>query len=277
MPAPQKAVLTELTKANFISKNIKIPTEWEDLGEQYPKAFTLPELFYPPNPPTNLFLEATFNIYHVGAAKTIGEAFEKFIEGICGAICDAIDKWMKLTTITGVIINGPVGTVTPGAVKGPPLAPLIMTAAPKETPQELKYSQAIANAFGNLWQSWHLGLSGTLMYPPTFGACPSPVHPPTPNLPLPLIALSSPGENGLSPDSLKSTMEKNLGDEDALHAEELFESIAKAFNSVFQIFKASTMVQNVLGTGPVPTYAPPFVPVGPVVGGVGNSPPGCLV
>lgn len=277
MPAPQKAMLTELAKVNFISKNIKIPTEWQNPGEQFPRAFSLTELFVPPNPPTNLFIEATLNKYHVDAAKTIGEAFAKFIEGICGAICEAIDKWMKLTTITGVIINGPVGMVTPGAVKGPPLTPLIMASAPKERPQELKYSQAIATAFGNLWQSWHLGCSGTLMYPPTFAACPSPVHPPTPNLPLPLIALSSPGESGLSPNTLKSTMESNLGDAKALHAKELFEAIAKAFNTVFQIFKASTLIQNVLGTGPVPTYAPPFVPVGPVVGGVGNSPPGCLV
>lgn len=277
MPAPQKVMLAELAKANFIAKNIKIPTDWSYPGDQFPKAFSLTELFYIPNPPTNLFLEATLNKYHVEAAKTIGEAFAKFIEGICGAICAAIDKWMKLTTITGVIINGPVGMLTPSGVKGPPLAPLIMASAPKEKPQELKYAQAIANALGNLWQTWHLGLSGTIMYPPTFAACPAPVHPPTPNLPLPLIALSSPGESGLSPTTLKSTMENNLGDARALHAQELFEAIAKAFNTVFQIFKASTLVQNVLGTGPVPTYAPPFVPVGPVVGGVGNSPPGCLV
>lgn len=277
MPAPQRVVLAELAKANFIAKDIKIPTDWSFPGDQYPKAFSWRELFYLPNPPSNLFGEATLNKYHVEAAKTIGEAFAKFIEGVCGAICDAIDKWMKLTTISGVIINGPVGILTPGGVKGPPLAPLIMASAPKEKPQELKYSQAIANALGNLWQIWHLGLSGTIMYPPTFAACPSPVHPPTPNLPLPLIALSSPGESGLSPATLKSTMESNLGDPQALHAAALFEAISKAFNTVFQIFKASTLIQNVLGTGPVPTYAPPFVPVGPVVGGVGNSPPGCLV
>ena len=34
------------------------------------------------------------------------------------------------------------------------------------------------------------------------------------------------------------------------------------------------MVTNVLGTGPVPTFAPPYVPVGPVVGGVGTMMPG---
>jgi hypothetical protein len=37
------------------------------------------------------------------------------------------------------------------------------------------------------------------------------------------------------------------------------------------------MVTNVLGTGPVPTFAPPYVPVGPVVGGVGNMTPGGFI
>ena len=36
------------------------------------------------------------------------------------------------------------------------------------------------------------------------------------------------------------------------------------------------MVTNVIGTGPVPTFAPPYVPGGPVVGGVGSMPPGGL-
>ena len=31
---------------------------------------------------------------------------------------------------------------------------------------------------------------------------------------------------------------------------------------------------NLIGTGAVPTFAPPYVPVGPVVGGVANGRPG---
>ena len=36
------------------------------------------------------------------------------------------------------------------------------------------------------------------------------------------------------------------------------------------------MVVKVLGKGPVPTYKPPYVPVGPVVGGEVIEAPGCL-
>ena len=117
---------------------------------------------------------------------------------------------------------------------------------------------------------------GTLMYP-AFAAFPGPVAPPMPNIPLPLIAFSSPGESGLSPSTLKITMDANLADPKALHASDLFDAIAKAFNTVFQIFKASTMVQNVLGMGPIPTFAPPFVPVGPVVMGTVIPTPGVLI
>jgi len=277
MPAPQASLFSKLTKLFFAVKMIKLPTDWQDLGEQFPDAFQENEKQAPPNSPLDLLPEPTLNKYHVDTASGIGKKFEAYIDGVCGAVCDGIDKWMKTSAMTGVLIMGPVGILMPGGGQGAPLTPLILASAPKKTPQETKYSNAIAGAFGNLWQLWHTGLSGVLTYPPTFAVCPSPVHPPTPNIPMPLITLASPGEAGLSPTSLKGMMTANLGDPTALHATDLFDSIAQAFSIVFRMFKASTMVRNVLGTGPVPTYAPPFVPVGPVLGGVGNGPPGCLM
>ena len=276
MPAPQSKMLAQLAKINFISKGIKLPMDWSQPGEQYPDAFKPNERATAPNSPMNLFRDATLNKYHVDTAKTIGKKFEKYIDGICGAICDAIDKWMKMTMISSALINGPVGVVLPGSFVGPPLMPLILATAPKSTPQEIKYSNAVANALGTLWQAWQAGLMGTLMYPP-FAAFPGPVAPPMPNIPLPLIAFSSPGESGLSPGTLKITMDGNLADPTAQHASDLFDAIAKAFNTVFQVFKASTMVQNVLGMGPIPTFAPPFVPVGPVVMGTVIPKPGVLI
>jgi len=114
------------------------------------------------------------------------------------------------------------------------------------------------------------------MYP-AFAAFPAPIAPPTPNIPIPLIALSSPGEAGLSPALLKGMMDANFGDPTAQHASDLFAAISNAFSNVFQIFKASTLVLNVLGTGPVPIYAPPFVPAGPVIMGSVIPTPGVLV
>lgn len=245
-------------------------------GDMFNDAFAPNERIVPPNSPMNLFREPTLNKYHVGASKDIGEIFQGFIEGVCSAVSDGISQWMKVAMFTTGIINGPVCILPPGSLVGPPLGPLVLAGAPKKTPQELKYSSAVSNGLGTAWLSWHSTLTGQLMYP-MFAAVPSPVAPPMPNIPMPLIAFASPGEAQLSPAVLKSLMETNLADPTALHASEIFDAIAKAFNNMFQIFKASTIVTNVLGTGPVPTFAPPFVPVGPVLGGTIIPTPGHLV
>jgi hypothetical protein len=44
-----------------------------------------------------------------------------------------------------------------------------------------------------------------------------------------------------------------------------------------QVWLVSTMVTNVMGQGPIPTFAPPYVPVGPVVGGIGVQLPGGMI
>ncbi|MEZ5594309.1 MAG: hypothetical protein R3F53_27880 [Gammaproteobacteria bacterium] len=72
-------------------------------------------------------------------------------------------------------------------------------------------------------------------------------------------------------------MISNLADPTAPHASDLFDAIAQAFYSVFQIFKASTLVQNVIGTGPVPIFPKPFVPVGTVDKGTCNGVPGSCI
>jgi hypothetical protein len=276
MPAPAKQMLAETAKSNFLSKGIQVPVKWEKPGNQFDDAFSLSERLTAPNSPLNLFDEPSLNKYHVDAAGTIGEKLAAYVEGICGAICSAIDNWMKLSSVAGLLIMGPTGQLPPGSVLGPPLMPLIFASAPKNSSQETKYSQAIASALGQGWQMWQAGLTGVLMYP-AFAAFPGPMAPPTPNVPVPLITLASAGESALSPAVLKDQMMANLGDSKAQHAGDLFDALSKAFSTCFQTFKASTMVQNVLGTGPIPTFAPPFVPVGPVVGGTSIPVPGVLV
>lgn len=275
MPAPQAKLLAQLTKTNFIAKNIKIPMNWKSPGAQYQAAFAPADLSVPPNPPTCLFREATQHRMHVDAAKNMSDDYEAYIDAISGAICSGIDQWMKTAAIAGVMINGPVGMLAPGNVMGPPLAPLILANAPKSGAQDLKYSNAIANAVSTAWQTWQLGLSGMLSYP-AFVAFPGPVAPPTPSIPMPLIAFASGGEALLGATPLSAQMKANFADPAAPHVNELFDALANAFATVFQMFKLSTLVQNVLGTGPIPTFAPPIIPVGPVVGGVGTGAPGCI-
>lgn len=184
------------------------------------------------------------NQYHNQAARALVRNCECFIDTICAAIQDAIDTWMHSASIVTVTLTGTTGTVLPEATIGPQLKPLILATAPQATDQEKKYSEAIATAVSNNWQLWQTGLSGILTYPP-FG-------PPGPNIPTPLVTFTSAGEANLTPEHLTADMAKSLDDDCALHAMELFDSVAQAFHAHFQIFKTNTMITGVIMTPPAP-------------------------
>jgi hypothetical protein len=281
MPAPQASLFKETAKTTFRSKGIKLAVNWSqptgDAGKQYVGAFAQSELNVAPDPMA-LFTPASTNRYHVDQCKTIGKNFADFIDDMSAAICGAWQQWMAAATFVGVMVNGPIGTITPGMFQGPPFFPLSFVQAPKVTPNMVKYAQAICQAINTGWQAWHMGFTGMLSYPPTFAAMAGPIHPPTPNIPINLAgAGASPGEALLAKETLKMAMVANLGDPMAQHHEALFDSVADAFDKAFKMFKTSTMINNVLAFGPIPTFAPPIVPIGPVVVGIGNGVPGaCL-
>jgi hypothetical protein len=177
--------------------------------------------------------------------------------------------------MVGIVITGPTASI--GQVVGPPWTPLILAQGPKTSPMLLKYTNVVANVIGTAWMTFTatIKVPGMPWYP-AFAALPSPIAPPTPNIPCPVAALTQVPVS-ISANVLKMQMVGQLADPMAPYHQELFESISDAFEKSYNTWKVSTMVTNVLGTGPVPTFAPPYVPVGPVVGGVGTMPPGGFV
>jgi hypothetical protein len=278
MPAPQASMMKNLAKLQFSSFALKVPTDWQQpqgdpAGKHYGDAFqpsekaTAPATAAPP-----LFQPASMNKYHTDTQKKLTQQFGDFIDGICTAICSAWGNWQSTASMAGIIVNAV--TATGGQVVGPPLTPLILAEAPKDGPSAIKYSTAVASVIGTAWLTYtaSIKIPGLPFYP-AFAAFPSPVAPPTPNVPVPLIALTQVAV-GVSKMALKGQMVGQLGDPMAPFHKELFDCIADAFDKCFQLWQGTTMVTNVLGTGPVPTFAPPYVPVGPVMGGVGTMPPG---
>jgi hypothetical protein len=281
MPAPQAPVMQNLAKLKFQGFALKLPTDWRQPqgigGAQYAQAMmeTRATVGIPMPMPPALFLPASMTKYHCDTAKKISDDFTKYIDGICSAICSAWSEWQSMAAMTGVVIIGPLASV--GQVVGPPLMPLIMKSAPKMTPMELKFSNAIATAISNGWLAYTATIKiPSLPFYPAFAAFPGPLAPPMPNIPVPVIALTQVTAS-ISKDALKSMMIGLLADPRAQHHVELFDCVADAFDKCFKIWQASTMVTNVLGTGPIPTFAPPVVPAGPVVGGTGNMTPGGFV
>ncbi len=281
MPGPQPMMLKQLVKLNFKAHAIFLPTDWKQptgdpKGKQYVNAFPLSELVRPFSA-SWLFTPATPNKYHVDAAQKSHNDFTKYIDGICDAICKAWDMWRLQAKFQNLKVMAVVAIGTPGCLKGPKLESLIMMSAPKASKAELDYSKAIAKHVSKAFAQWqdNVMVPGLPWYP-AFAAFPGPQAPPMPNIPMPQITCPSSGMAEMTPAKLKKGMCDALGDSKAMHHKELFDAIAKGLSIVFLQWLAMQQVMNVLGKGPIPTFAPPFVPVGPVLAGDNIAIPGHL-
>lgn len=276
MPAPQAMTMQNLAKAQFMSFAIKLPVDWKQpqgkAGEQYGKAFKSNEHVGTLTPPT-LFVPASMNKYHTDTVDENSHKFDKYIDGICSAICSAWSKWQSTATMAGMAVIGPA--VTGGVVAGIPWTPIIGAEGPQATPSELKYTMAIASVLGAAWQAYTATISiPGLPFFPQFAVFPSPAAVMVPSISpfnvASLIQVTAP----ISKMALKGQMITALADPGAPHHAELFDSIADAFEKCFMQWQLSTMVTNLMGSGAVPTMAAvPPVP-GPVAGGTAFMKPG---
>lgn len=114
---------------------------------------------------------------------------------------------------------------------------------------------------------------------PAFAAWPGPYAPPMPNVPTPLISCPSSKMTKITVASeLKKSIYGNLPSPMKNSAIEAFvDAISTQLATHFLIWLASQKIINVLGKGPVPSFAPPYVPVGPVVMGDNIATPGHLI
>jgi hypothetical protein len=194
------------------------------------------------------------------------------------AIQNAVNVWNTNARLVGVVINAQAAMG--GQVSAPPLYNLLLPAMIQQgVPMEI--GTPISKAISDQWSVW----SNTIKVPglpwyPAFIAFPGPVAPPTPNTPVPLSVLSQ-SIAPVSAGSFETALRNQLGPlvklDGALDAIRNIANYTEQCNRVLR----NGMVTNVLGTGPVPSFAPPFVPVGSVVGGTGAQPgpltsgPGC--
>lgn len=276
MPAPQASAMQQLARAKFTSFALTVPTNWQDpqgdpAAKQYGQAFKDSEKTSSPGSPP-LFLPATMNKYHTDTQKMHIAKVGAFIDTTCSAICSAWSQWQSTATMVGILINGP--TATGGQVVGPPLAPLILASGAMNTPNEMKYTNVIANVIGTAWLTFTatIKIPGLPLYP-QFTMFPGPLAPPMPNVPAPFAQLIQVPVS-ISTMIMKAQMIAQLADPTAPFMAQLFESICNAFEQCYDLWKMTTIVNNILGTGPIPTFAPPFVPAGPVVAGMGTMTPG---
>ena len=281
MPAPQAKVLATMVKGLIMSEMHEVPVSYKgDDDKDYNKDFdhVKPKVANP----ANLLKAPGVDTITADIADDISKQIDEFVDEMCKGICTTWGNWQNAAMFSTGIINGPTCQITPGSLTS--TAPMNMAMIMGNTSTAGKpdnftlFVKAIATAIETAWMGWEKGYMATIMFPPTFAACPSPTHPPTPNIPIPLAAGSSAGDAMMKKSQLSGLMLANLSGvtPDDL-TQILFDSIAEGFCNVFDLWKTSTMITGVMGTGPVPSFAPPFTPVGPVAGGSIIPKPGVLV
>ena len=268
-------------RLKFSGNNIKVPDGWsrpsgDPAGKHYGDAFkpgdgtTMPCTLAPP-----LFTPHTMNRFHTDVQKMLSSAFAKYLDGILDAIAMAWQQSQALATMPGVMITGPTAAL--GVVAWPPLTPLIMATAPKGSPGELRYSMTIANVIGQQWGLYTatIKVPGLPLYP-AYAAFPGPLAIPVPNIPVPMATMTQ-VPTALDPNVMKNLMITQHGDPTAMYHKELFDAVCDAFDKAHKVWLGATLVTNIMPIlCPVPTFAPPYVPVGPVVGGTAAMIPGGL-
>jgi hypothetical protein len=204
------------------------------------------------------------------APQTQAKDVNAFLESVTSAINAAWTQWVAIASLGDVIINANIGTG--GRVMGPELGPFIQSQMPPAGPF-VPHWKAVAKVLSSQWNLYQNSISvpGLPLWP-TFAAVPAPQAPPTPNIPVPLLTLkqdaSTLGRGILRELFLQQMTQPSPNDRP------LFDALAAAIETSFKMWQTSTTVKNVMGTGPVPTFAPPYVPVGQVVGGVSLRVPG---
>jgi peptidoglycan hydrolase-like protein with peptidoglycan-binding domain len=201
------------------------------------------------------------------------------VSAVTSAVTAALDTWKGTASFVGIVVNGVTATGSPGCLIGAPLAPLMTARFATLGGDDRAIANAAAQGIGVNFATWQSGVTVPgLPWYPSFAAVPGPVGPPTPNIPSPVLALVSHGLfMMMDANALQNSMAASASASIRDRARPSFAAIAPLVIAQFQSKVLMSQVKGVIGTGPVPTFAPPYVPVGAVVGGTAISPPGALL
>lgn len=252
---------TKLITAQFQ----QIQTQYTSLFENYVKGHVLPYIgtVIDQNVDSTLILSTELRDKYVNAVKY------------------GVDMWRLQAHFSNITIMGQTAIGNPGCLQGPDIKHWIMQSPSVYNMQgeERVLAEAIAEGVATNFTQWQslVTVPGLPWYP-MFVAYPGPFAPPTPNIPMSLMVCVS--QNFLklaSPTQLESSI-KNVLPDTMRHAE------ADAFIYLLSVYLvnyfiswlSSQHVMMVMGMGPVPTYNPPYVPVGSVVNGTVIPSPGHL-
>ena len=188
------------------------------------------------------------------------------------AFRDAVNDWIGKARIQGGQVRGPAAILTPGSlvsagnIESIVLQQLVAAKAPPDV------ARVLARELAAAWNAWAAGFQAQIpgAYP-SFAAFPGPAAPLTPTGPIALAQGSSAGEMALKAQvlagKLTSALRTYAGKVRGGSLDQAVKGLADWIESSFQEWKGHTKIVGVHGKGNVPTFSPPYVPVGPVVTG----------
>ena len=282
-----------LGNLKFFSASLKLPTQGkadpakEAWASKYHKDRDKADMGGAPEviPPWFMPREAGFKPHQKSCDK-IGQNFKDFHDAMIDAVQYSHNMWKLQANFKDLQVMAVCAIGSPGCLDGPELESNIKNApmVASFSGNMKKHRDAVAKGVSKCFKDWQ----GQVMVPglpwyPAFAAFPGPMAPPMPNVPMPLITcVSSKMTSIIMPDDMTSAMDdaldSSMKDKDPdkqYHA--LHDAIATVLSLAFLMWLPMQQVMLVLGKGPIPTFAPPFVPVGPVVGGDNVAAPGHLI
>lgn len=186
----------------------------------------------------------------------------------------AVNEWISKARIQGGQVNGPTATLTPGSLVSD--ANLEREIAQRLTASVLppEVTQILARELAAAWNQWAAGFQLRLPKAyPSFAAVPGPSAPPTPTAAgaIPLSQGSSQGESSLTAAMLANRLAAALRPSvikfGGASADPAVKGLAVWIDASFTQWKGSVKLVGIMGKGPAPTFAPPYVPVAPVIRG----------
>lgn len=197
----------------------------------------------------------------------------QFQDKIYNAVLYAHNIFKLTAGFQNIIINGQIAVGGPGCLTGPKLESYINTApqTASMTENDAVLRDAIAKGISECFDRWRqrVTVPGLPWYP-SFDPWPGPMAAPTPNVPFQLIACASSGILEITSSSLLASEcinQLNSQQRTAKEKVSLINTVATSLSTFFLSWLGKQQVTSVMGTGPVPGFAPPYVPVGHVVNG----------
>ena len=278
--------------AKFASHGLKMPTQaaWRQPRGEHPErhygdAFPDEDKVANPRLAPPFFTPQNDNRHHQASCDSVGQFFRNLHDTMLDAGVSAHGTWKASAHFAGLTITGPAAVGAPGCLVGPELTPMIkgFSGCVAWDGVKAKWRDAVATGVGQCCKDWQrTGSVPGLPWYPAFAAFPGPVAPPMPNVPTPVISCTSALVQRITePTMLAMEMARALdatvkqSDHDG-HHRALFDAVGSVLAVGFATWLAGQQVLNVMSQGPVPSFAPPLAPVGPVVGGANIPTPGHL-